>query len=125
MNLLLIGVAGALGALARYGLGVFVLRYTDSPFPWHTVIINMLGCFLFGVVFAFFDGRANLPPEWRLIILTGFLGAFTTYSTFAFESAALIRESQYVLAAANVLVQNVLGIVLVFAGIALNKWITA
>lgn len=81
----------------------------------------MAGCLLFGVVYSVFEQRLDWPGDIRGIVLTGFMGAFTTYSTFAFNSAALVRDSQYALAAANILSQNVLGVALIFAGLALGR----
>lgn len=96
-------------------------RSAQGAFPWGTFAVNMAGCLLFGVVYAALEHRLNWPGDVRGIVLTGFLGSFTTYSTFAFNSASLIRESQYALAAANIVSQNVLGVVLIFAGLAVGK----
>jgi CrcB protein len=96
-------------------------RTVQGAFPWGTFAVNMVGCFLFGLVYAAFEQRLEWPGDLRGIVLTGFMGAFTTYSTFAFNTADLIRESQYALAAANVIAQNVLGVALIFAGLALGR----
>lgn len=93
----------------------------QSAFPWGTLVVNMLGCFLFGFVYAALEQRMNWPGDVRGIVLTGFMGAFTTYSTFAFNNASLLRDAQWAMTAANVAAQIVLGVALVFLGLALGK----
>lgn len=100
---------------------MFVDRQFSSAFPWGTFLVNMTGCFLFGLVYAAAETRAGLSGDVRGIVLTGFMGAYTTYSTFAFQSAQFIEKSQWGLAAANILSQNVLGVVCVFAGFAIGR----
>jgi CrcB protein len=96
-------------------------RTVQSAFPWGTFAVNMLGCLLFGLVYSVFEQRLEWPGDTRGIVLTGFMGASTTYSTFAYNTGELLRESQWVLAAANIVSQNVLGIALLFAGLALGR----
>ncbi len=117
LNLALLAVAGAIGTLARYGLSVCIKHAFPSAFPWPTFTVNMLGCFLFGLVVALFDARADWNPHTKLVLLTGFMGAFTTFSTFAFETSALAREGQLSLAIANVVSQNVIGVLALFLGV--------
>jgi len=107
--------AGGLGTLCRYGVG----RLTQGlAFPWGTFLVNMLGCFLFGVLVEFLSSN-RLAPEWKPILLTGFLGGFTTFSAFAFENQRFLEERQWMLLAVNLIVQNGLGILAVIAGIGL------
>ncbi len=100
---------------------MLVDRSAQGAFPWGTFTVNMLGCLMFGVVYAALEQRLQWPGDVRGIILTGFMGAFTTYSTFAFNSAELMRDSHYGLAAANVITQNVAGVALIFAGLAIGR----
>lgn len=123
-KLVLLGVAGAFGALSRYGLAGAVQSMTGATFPFGTLAVNALGSFAFGVVIALAEDRMVLSPDVRLIVLTGFMGSFTTFSTFAYESSALMRESQWGAAVANVLAQNALGIVCVLIGLALGGVMT-
>ena len=118
-----LSVAGVAGTLSRYWLQDLVQRWAGSSFPWGTWAVNALGCFLFGAVWALGGERSVLTPEVRSVILIGFMGAFTTFSSFAFESGRLLQESEWALAAGNILLQNVSGIALFFAGLAVGRWI--
>ncbi len=120
-KLLLIGAAGAVGALARYGLGGLVQRYSGVTFPWGTFIVNMLGSFLFGFVWSLVEQRLVVSVETRVIILSGFLGAFTTFSSFMFETSSLIGEGQWWLASLNIVGQITLGLVAMFLGLAAGR----
>src|SRR5262249_12589269 len=113
---------GAAGTLARYGLGVLVPRWWGSSFPWGTLVVNALGCFLFGLVWALAERRLALGDEARVIVLTGFVGAFTTFSTFAFETGQLLRGQQGLYAGANVAAQLVLGLGCLSLGAAVGGW---
>ena len=119
-RLLWLAVAGALGTLARYGVGVCVPR-VEGGFPWPTLTVNCVGSFLFGCVWTLADQRSVFSPDVRLAVLTGFLGAFTTFSAFAFETGHFLRHEQYGNALANVLANNVLGILLFFLGYVLCR----
>jgi fluoride exporter len=116
-----IGLAGALGALARYQLGAVVQKAAGTSFPWSTIVINILGCFLFGLVWSLATDRGLISPDQRTILLAGFMGAFTTFSTFAFETQTLLGDGQNMRALANVAVQVVIGIAAIYAGIALGR----
>lgn len=120
-KMILIGAAGALGALARYGLGGLVQRYSGVTFPWGTFVVNMLGSFLFGFVWSLVEQRLVISVESRVIILSGFLGAFTTFSSFMFETSSLIGEGQWGLAALNIVGQIGLGLVAMFLGLAAGR----
>lgn len=118
-----LALAGGLGTLARFGLSTLLRNVAGERFPWGTFVVNALGCLLFGVVFALAEDRWALSRQTRLIVLTGFMGAFTTFSTYAHESAGLLRESQWWSAAANIAGQNALGLVCIFLGLALGRWL--
>ncbi len=121
-KLLLLAAAGALGTLARYGSGVFIQRiWPGSMALWPTVFVNMAGCLAFGFVFGLVVEKWGWDGNAKVILLTGFMGAFTTFSTFAFDTAALLRDSHYVLAMANVVGQNVAGVAFLFLGLVLGR----
>lgn len=118
-----LAIAGALGTLSRYGLSGLVHRLVSTTFPLGTAVVNILGCLLFGLLWAVIELRLNIPVQLRIVIFLGFFGAFTTFSSFAFETAQLIDDSQWFWAAANVLLQNSLGLLAMMAGLIVGKWI--
>lgn len=120
LKITLIGLAGAAGTLLRYFAGAFVQSISGSAFPWGTLAVNMAGCFLFGLLWSLGGKHFSIPPEIKMIILTGFVGAFTTFSTFAFDTQGLYRVSGIFVAGANVAVQVLAGVGLVCVGIAIG-----
>ena len=117
-KLFLIALAGGLGTLARYGLSGAVQHFGGKDFPWGTVVVNLLGCFVFGVLWASIEERWTLSGETRTIILVGFMGAFTTFSTFMFETGGFLQDSQWLLALGNVALQNLGGLIALLLGLA-------
>jgi CrcB protein len=113
--------AGAAGTVLRYSLAAIVQRFCGPGFPWGTLTVNALGCFLFGLLWTLAEERLVIGPQVRLIALTGFMGAFTTFSTFAYETSELLRAAEWATAVANFAGQNVLGIACVFLGFALGR----
>jgi CrcB protein len=116
-----LAVAGGCGALSRYGLGGLVHRVAGGSFPAGTFVVNMIGSLLFGLIWGILDQRGVLGPTARVAVLTGFMGAFTTFSTFMFESATLLRDGQWLSAALNIAGQNAVGLALMFTGLALAR----
>ncbi len=119
-----LAAAGAAGTLARYGLTLTV----DAWFAQHsnkllgTFAVNAIGCLLFGLALAWFDARVlHADHAGRLMILTGFMGAFTTFSTFAYLSADLMQKDQWLWAGVNILAHNVVGIALFIVGAAIGS----
>lgn len=121
MKILLIAVFGALGTLARYYLGGYVQRAAGGAFPWGTFAANMAGCFLFGLVWTLAEDRLIISGETRAVILIGFMGAFTTYSTFMFETGALFRDAEWALAFGNIALQNCCGLLFLFLGLTVGR----
>jgi len=122
LRLLLIALGGAVGTLARYGVGAALATPTQrSGFPWGTLTVNLIGCFAIGLLSGLFADRWAAREEYRLALIVGVLGGFTTFSSFGAETAALLREGRVLHAGVNVVVQNVLGVALVFAGYALGR----
>lgn len=121
MKIFLIAAAGAAGTLARYWLGGAVQRLYGGTFPWGTFAVNMFGCFLFGIIWSLAEERLVISPEARTVVLIGFMGAFTTFSSFVFETNALIRDAEWMLAIGNLALQNITGIIFLILGIALGR----
>jgi fluoride exporter len=119
MIFIAIGFAGALGALARYGVSVAALRWLGDDFPYGTLCVNLVGCFLLGIIAELTMEDAGLAPQTRAILGTGFLGAFTTFSTFGVDTYRAMQAGAWGVAASNVAVNVVGGLVLVAAGVAL------
>ncbi|MEX1098254.1 MAG: CrcB family protein [Planctomycetales bacterium] len=124
-DLFWLAFAGALGTLCRYGLQGFVQRIGGERFPWGTLAVNAAGCFLFGLIWSLAIERERLAvsAQTRTIVFVGFMGAFTTFSTFAYETSEFLRVSQWGLAAGNVLAHNLLGLACLFLGFTVSRWI--
>ena len=120
-KLLLIGVAGGVGALARYGLAGVVQRASGGMYPWGTVAVNCIGCFVVGFLWTLAEERLSLSGEARACVFIGFMGAFTTFSTYILETGRMFREGEWLWAAGNITLQNTVGIALLFLGIALAR----
>lgn len=118
-----IALAGALGTLARYSLAGLVEQYNSSFFPLGTLVVNILGCFVAGFIWTLFESRWAVSGEVRTCVLVGFMGAFTTFSTFILETGMLVRSSEWVYAMVNLFLQNGLGLGALGAGIVLARLI--
>jgi CrcB protein len=101
-NYLAVGAGGFLGAIARYAVGLWIGQRWGRSFPLGTFVINVSGSFLIGLVMALFTERFMVNPQWRLLLAVGFLGAYTTFSTFELETGNLLRDSEWMLATMNV-----------------------
>ena len=116
VRIFLVMVGGGLGALSRYGVGLLAARFMGSRFPWGTLLVNLAGCFLIGVSFALVERTNLLSPSARLFIMTGFLGALTTFSTYALETIVSVRGEAIFVALLNFFLNNAAGLALVLAG---------
>ncbi len=112
----LVIVGGGFGALLRYGTGLLAARLFGTGFAWGTLIVNLSGCFVIGVCFESAERKGFLSPSARLFLVTGFLGALTTFSTYALETVTYAREGAAWPAVANVLANTVGGGLLVLVG---------
>ena len=116
MTYLLIGIGGFLGANARYLLGGWIAERYGTAFPYGTLVINVSGSFILGFFLVFVSERVFAHPHLRVFFAIGFLGAYTTFSTFSFESLALIQERSYLLAIANMVGSVLLGLTAALVG---------
>ena len=116
-NIVLIGVGGMIGAIMRYLIGAQTQEtFRSVTFPFGTLVVNALGCLVIGVLSYFIEGRGALTPETRMLLMTGLLGAFTTFSSFSLETVNLITSGQLPAALANIAANNVLGLAAVWIG---------
>lgn len=121
LRIAIVAVSGAVGALARWGTSVGAHAWLGKAWPFGTLIVNVVGCFVFGFADAII--QRNHPPhsEWRLLWLTGFCGAFTTFSTFAFDLVELHTTRGIIWAAANAGLHLTLGLTAVVVGAILGR----
>lgn len=123
-QLLLVALGGGVGAVLRYLASGWTHTLTHSSLPLGTLAVNMLGCLLIGLLASALAGPVLIREEYRIAILVGLLGGFTTFSTFALESSALIGDGRFLLAAANMTISNVVGLAAVWAGQAISqRWL--
>jgi CrcB protein len=120
LHVILVGCGGFVGAVLRYGVGGLVHRSAATAgFPFGTLVVNVAGCLLIGAAAAAAETRQLLGPEARLFLMVGVLGGFTTFSTFGYETLALVRDGEMLRAALNVTVHVVLGLAAVWMGYSL------
>ena len=120
-KLLSVAIGGAAGALARYGTVVVYERYAPTTFPLAILTVNVLGSLLFGVIWALAEDKDWVSENMRLLVLTGFMGSFTTFSTFAFDEAMFIRSGSWAIFVANLLISNAAVLAAVFIGFRIGK----
>ena len=118
--ILLIGVGSFIGGISRYLLSLFIQNKFLSTFPFGTLGVNILACFLIGIVFGLSE-RGNFTMEWRLFLATGFLGGFSTFSSFSNETVGLLRDGQLWQAFTYILSSLVICLMATFIGISLIK----
>ena len=121
MRGLWVGVAGFFGAVARYSLDGWVSRLAGGGFPWGTFVVNLSGCFVIGLLTTVLTERLLPLPTVRVAVTVGFVGAYTTFSTFAYESLRQIQEGALGLAVANVAGSVVLGIAAAWLGVVAGR----
>ena len=121
VRILLVGLGGFIGTLARYWLSGVIARRYGETFPFGTLVVNALGCFLVGLFFYFLYERMLINPTTRTVIFIGLIGGFTTFSSYGLQTFTLLRDGELFLALVNVLASNVLGLSLVWLGYVLAK----
>lgn len=118
-KILSVAFGGAFGAVARYLINISPMHNWLKPFPFPTFFINVTGSFLIGFLLVLFVDKFQVNENWRLAVIVGFLGAFTTFSTFEFETWELVKENQFLTAFGYVLLSVLFG----FIGVALGVWL--
>ncbi|HEY2971266.1 MAG TPA: fluoride efflux transporter CrcB [Pyrinomonadaceae bacterium] len=120
-RLIFIGLAGFAGTLMRYWLSEWTARRFGETFPTGTLVVNLIGCFLAGLLFSLMFDRYLVSPTVRTVILIGLLGGFTTFSSFGLQTFTLLRDGEMGLALFNIAISNVGGLLLVWVGYSLAK----
>jgi CrcB protein len=111
-----IALAGLVGTLLRYWLSGVVAKRFGETFPWGTMVVNLIGCFVTGAVFYLSEERFLINPAVRTVIMIGLLGGFTTFSSYGLQTFTLLRDGEFGLATLNLVVSNVCGLLMVWAG---------
>jgi CrcB protein len=117
---LLVMLGGGLGAASRYGIGLLAAKLLGTSFPWGTLVVNLSGCFIIGLLFALADRSQLLTPDVRLLLITGYLGALTTFSSFSLETLNAGRAGLTLQALTNILINNLGGLTLTYLGFRLG-----
>ncbi len=122
-NYLIIGLGGFLGAVTRYAVSLWIGQRWGRSFPLGTFFINVSGSFLIALVMSLSIERLMISPQWRLFLAVGFLGAYTTFSTFEFETGNLLRDGEWMIAGINVVFSVAAGFIALKAGEVISKMI--
>ena len=120
-KLLLIAAGGGVGSMLRYALAGLTQRMFGGQFPVGTLAVNVIGCFAIGFLATTFSGLGNVREEWRLVLIVGLLGGFTTFSAFGYETLSLFQNGRVGAAILTVLANNVLGLGAAWLGFALAQ----
>lgn len=116
-----VGLGGFMGANVRYLISKFVAKNIDPSLPWGTLAVNITGSFIIGVFLVWTTERVLADPAYRLLVAVGLCGAYTTFSSYAFETVRLIEQGHFLSATGNFLSNNLLSVLGVFAGIILAR----
>ena len=120
-NILLVGLGGLIGSVARYLVAVLFAGQFTSSLPFATFTVNIAGCFVIGILFALSDRGNILSPEWRVFLTTGFCGGFTTFSTFSYESIRLMQDGEFLYLGLYAALSVILGFAATYLGIVLGR----
>jgi CrcB protein len=113
----MVGIGGFAGAIARFALGSYIGNRMGSRFPYGTFVINISGSFLIGFILTMLAQRTDASPNWRYLIPIGFIGAYTTFSTFEYETLRTVQDGQVLIAVANVSLSVIAGFVAAWVGV--------
>lgn len=111
-----VAAGGALGTLLRFGVSEGCKHWRLTAFPWATMAVNLAGCFLIGLIVPMLEKNLHTEPHWRVFLVTGFLGGFTTFSAFGHDTVTLFNAGEGARACMNIAVNNLGGLLLVFCG---------
>jgi len=117
-SLLFVGIGGGIGSMLRYLLQIFIGRHVPIVFPLGTFLVNCSGCFLIGMFYSLATKYTGFSPEWRLFLITGICGGYTTFSTYSYDGLILLKQGSNIAFMIYVLGSVVLGLLATFAGVA-------
>ena len=120
--LLAVGLGSFIGGVARYLITLLIQNKFISTFPYGTLAVNIIGCFLIGIIYGLSD-RGNVGAEWRIFLATGIMGGFTTFSSFSNDTVSMLRDAQYWQALSYIGTSVLVGIAATFVGISLIKYL--
>ena len=120
--ILAVGLGSFIGGICRYMVTLFIQNKFLTTFPFGTMFVNVLGCFLIGIIYALSD-RGSLSPLWRMFLATGMMGGFTTFSTFSNETVSMLRDAEYVPAFSYIAFSIIIGLAATIGGISLIKYL--
>lgn len=121
LNILLVAVGGAAGSVCRYLTGLAMTRWLGNGFPWGTITVNIVGSFVIGLLTELIARKVSMPMETRLLLVVGFLGGFTTFSSFSLDTMALFERGESLSAFAYVAASVLLSLGAAFGGLALGR----
>lgn len=120
-SIFIVGFGGGIGSIFRYLTSLYVVKYFPSKFPLATFTANILGCFIIGLLFGYFEKNNLINSDMKLLFVTGFCGGFTTFSTFGYENISLFQSNNSLLAFAYIGVSLIFGLLAVWLGLFLTK----
>jgi fluoride exporter len=120
-TIFLVGVGGAIGSICRYLTYIFISRHYPSVFPFATFTANILGCLIIGILFGLFERYQLINTDLKFLLITGFCGGYTTFSTFSSENLALLHAGNYFTAITYIFISVLTGLLAVWGGIMITK----
>jgi len=123
-NYIIVFIGAGLGGVLRYWGSNIVYKFLPSTFPYGTLAVNILGCFIIGIVMYYFNNNDLISPKWRIFLTVGFCGGLTTFSAFSYETISLLKEREFLFAGLNVFANVIITLLALFAAYKISKLLT-